>query len=123
MVRLTFRPLQGDTSVLARGAYFRICEDSTLRGPDNMVTAVYVDRFWRLGQRRFRGFECEGPIYLRVKKGTGVSEQSGPYEFVRAADGALYTHESCLGSYAPVWKGERPEDRWCEIVLLSAAAS
>jgi len=122
MLRLTFRALHGEAAmVLTRAAYFRICEDATLRGPDNTVAAVYADRCWLLGSRRFRSFDCEGPVYLRVKDTAGSIAQSGPYDFVRAAEGALYTQDICLGTYFPGLEPLSSQDHWREIALLSSA--
>lgn len=119
MITLTFRPLHGDTSTLARGAYFRICADGTLRGPDNAVTARYADRRWQLGQRHYREFECSGPIYLRVTDREDNRECLGPYDFVRAAEGALFTHQACLGMHSPGGNLESATYRWREVALLS----
>jgi hypothetical protein len=114
--------LQGDAAtVLARAAYFRICEDATLRGPDNTVAAVYTAHFWLFGHRRFRSFDCDGPVYLRVRSGTGSLAQTGPYDFLRAAEGALYTQDTCLGVYLPGADPRAFADHWREITLLSSA--
>ncbi len=120
MITLTFRPALSESPVLVRGAYFRICADGTLRGPDNAVAASYADGLWQLGPRRHVAFECAGPIYLRVTSSDGRREQIGPYDFIRAAEGAIFSNEACLGIYAP--RGEMASSRelWREITLLSA---
>jgi hypothetical protein len=123
LIRLTFRPLRGESSVLARAAYFRICADGTLRGSDNAVAAIYMPHFWQLGQRQFREFECSAPVYLRVTNCAGQRERIGPYDFVRAAEGALFTRECCLGTHSPDWKPDGLEVRWREIALLPASGA
>ena len=100
LIFLNFRPLQSGSLVLVRGAYFRICSDGTLRGPDNTVSARYCDGLWHLGQRRHVSFECAGPVYLRITNSHGQRECMGPYASLRAADGAIYTQDSCLGVHA-----------------------
>ena len=123
MITLTFRPLHGEASTLARGVYFRICEDGTLRGPDNAVTARYADRRWSLGQRHYREFECSGPIYLRVTDREDNRERLGPFDFVRASEGALFTHQSCLGMHAPGGALDASTYLWREVALLSEDAA
>jgi len=80
-----------------RGTHFRICSDGTLRGPDNTTAARYFDGLWHLGQRRHVSFDCSGPIYLRITHKRGERECMGPYASIRAASGAIFTHESCIG--------------------------
>ena len=80
-----------------RAAHFRISSDGTLRGPDNTIAARYFDGLWYLGQRRHISFVCAGPIYLRVTHNYGRRECIGPYASIRAADGAIYSQDSCLG--------------------------
>ncbi len=92
--------------MFARAAYFRICSDATLRGPDNSIAAIHENRSWLFGQRRFRSFECDGPVFLRTKTGTGSVAQSGPYSFLREAEGAFYSQDVCLGIYLP---GREPD--------------
>lgn len=48
MIILTFRPVHGESPVSVRGAYFRICADCTLRGPDNAIAASYDKGLWQL---------------------------------------------------------------------------
>jgi hypothetical protein len=121
LITLTFRPLLSESHVLVRAVYFRIGADGTLRGPDNDVAASYVDGLWQLGHRRHVSFECEGPVYLRVTAADGRRECIGPCEFIRAAEGAIFTHDSCLGTYAP--HGELSSalgDFWREIAFLTS---
>jgi hypothetical protein len=117
LITLTFRPAHGESSVLVRGMHFRICADATLRGPDNAVAARYSEHVWQLGPRQYRSFECGGPVYLRVTDGEGNRERMGPYDFLKAVDGALFTHDSCLGLHA-VQAGVLATV-WQEIALLS----
>ena len=100
MITLTFRPLQTESAILVRAAYFRICADGTLRGPDNCVSARYLNSFWHLGQRRHGSFDCAGPILLRVTNQRGQHECIGPYDSVRAANGAILVQDGCLGIHA-----------------------
>jgi hypothetical protein len=98
VIRLSFPCHQGPT-VLLRAAFFRICADQTLRGPDGSLVARYTTLGWRLGARDCREFEATGPLLLRVSSGGGPSEQFGPYEAVRAGDGALFRQSRCLGNF------------------------
>jgi hypothetical protein len=112
--------VRSESPVLVRGAYFRICADGTLRGPDNGVVASSADGLWELAHRLHRAFECDAPVYLRVTNSDGRRERIGPYEFIKAAQGAIFTHDSCLGVYAT---GGRPGGSlgiWQEIVFLNA---
>jgi hypothetical protein len=120
LITLTFRPMRGEATVLVRGTYFRICADQTLRGPDNDVAASYSDHVWRLALREHRAFECAGPVYLRVRGRDRQCQSMGPYEFLRATEGAIFTHEMCLGVHVHVPRadfGPLPA-LWQEIVLL-----
>lgn len=119
MITLTFRPLNGESVILVRGAYFRICADGTLRGPDNAVTASYTDGHWQLGRKQHRMLECREAVYLRVTTADGQRECIGPYERVQVAGGAIFSNETYLGAHT---RGESylPEsDIWREIALLS----
>jgi len=108
--------------VLVRGAHFRICSDGTLRGPDNTAAARYLDGLWLLGQRRHISFECAGPVYLRVTDNHGRRESIGPYASIRAASGAIFTQDSCLGVHASRSQlGAELVDMWQEISILSAS--
>lgn len=120
MIILTFRPVHGESPVNVRGAYFRICADATLRGPDNAVAASYSKGLWQLGQRQHRSFECSGPLYLRVLHRNGGHERTGPYEFVKAIDGALFTHDAYLGAFALRPEALESVDLWREVALLPA---
>lgn len=96
MIVLAFRPVRGESPVIVRGAYFRISADGTLRGPDNAIVARYLNGLWQLTHGRHRLFDCSGPVFLRVTNRDGTRERGGPYEFVKAAGGAVFTHDSCL---------------------------
>ena len=119
MITLAFRPLSGESVTLVRGTYFRICADGTLRGPDNAVTASYAAGRWQLGRRQHSMLECREAIYLRVTNADGQRDCIGPYEALRVAGGAIFSHDTYLGvhtrgdSYSPV------ADIWTEIALLS----
>jgi hypothetical protein len=108
-------------AVLVRGAHFRICSDGTLRGPDNTTSARFFDGLWHLGPRRHLSFECAGPIYLRVTNQHGRRECIGPYASVRAADGAIFSHNSCLGSHvARTQTGTEMIQMWQEVSFLTS---
>jgi hypothetical protein len=113
-----FVPKRADPTVLVRGAYFRICADGTLRGPDNAVSANYIDGLWELGHRRYTAFECKGPVHLRV---TGVStrrECLGPYDLVKVVQGAIFSDDNWLGAHASRGAINAPADLWHEITFL-----
>jgi hypothetical protein len=97
LIFLSFRPLKSGSAVLVRGTHFRICSDGTLRGPDNTTAARYFEGLWYLGQRRHMSFECAGPIYLRVITNRGQRECMGPFASIRAAGGAIFASDNCLG--------------------------
>jgi hypothetical protein len=97
LIFLNFRPLKSGSAVLVRGTHFRICPDGTLRGPDNTTAARYFDGLWHLGERQHMSFECAGPVYLRVMSNGGRRECMGPYASIKAAGGAIFTDDSCLG--------------------------
>ncbi len=120
MIVLTFHPVHGESPVSVRGAYFRICADATLRGPDNAVAASYCKGLWQLGRRQHRSFECSGPVYLRVMHSHGSHERTGPYDFVKAIDGALLTHTDYLGAYALRSEIVGSLELWREVALLPA---
>lgn len=113
--------MQGDSPTLVRGMHFRICADATLRGPDNAIAAHYSKRLWLLGARRYRGFECSGPVYLRVTNSDGSRGHLGPYNFIKASDGGIFTTDSCLGIHASHTEADISPDMWREIALLSEA--
>jgi hypothetical protein len=96
LIVLAFRPVRGESPVIVRGAYFRISADGTLRGPDNAVVATYLNGLWQLTRGRHRLFECSGPVFLSVTNSDGTRERGGPYEFVKATGGAIFTHDTCL---------------------------
>jgi hypothetical protein len=118
LIKLTFRPVCGETPVLVRATYFRICADRTLRGPDNGISASYSHGVWRLGLREHRGFDCDGPVYLRVCGRDGHCQHIGPYDSLRAMAGAIFTHETRLGVHAPSAELGALSEVWHEIVLL-----
>lgn len=121
MITLSFRPLKIGLTVVVRGAHFRICSDGTLRGPDNTTAARYLDGLWHLGQRRHISFDCAGPVYLRVTTDHGRRECIGPYESIRASDGAIFMHNSCLGVHvARDQLGAEMVEIWQEISLLTS---
>ena len=113
--------MQGDSPILVRGMHFRICADATLRGPDNAIAAHYSKRAWLLGSRQYRAFECSGPVYLRVRNSVGRRGHLGPYTFIKAADGAIYSADNCLGLHPTQSEAGLSPDVWCEIAFLSEA--
>jgi hypothetical protein len=96
LIVLAFRPVRDESRVIVRGAYFRICADGTLRGPDNAVVARYLNGLWQLMHGRHRAFDCSGPVFLRVTNSDGRRERGGPYESIKAAGGAIFSNDSCL---------------------------
>jgi hypothetical protein len=119
VITLTFRPLSGESVILVRGVYFRICADGTLRGPDNAVTASYIDGRWLLGRRQYRMLECREAVYLRVTTSGGQREFIGPYESLKVAGGAIFSNDTYLGAHT-CGESYLPEtDIWREIALLS----
>ena len=120
MIVLAFRPLRDESPVIVRGAYFRISDDGTLRGPDNAVVARYLNGLWQRAHGRHWVFDCNGPVFLRVTNSDGTCERGGPYEFIKAAGGAIFTHDTCLAvhdSRAEVGSSLAPCQ---EIVFLSS---
>lgn len=109
-------------AVFARGAFFRICADGTLRGPEGSLVATYGSGGWRLGGRSYREFEAAGPVFLRVRRIDGLAGIMGPYEFVRAGDGALFGHGRCLGSFCANRALSPGIPQWSEITLLDRCA-
>lgn len=119
MITLGFRALNGESVMLIRGVYFRICADGTLRGPDNAIAASYSDGLWRLGKKRHRMLECREAVYLRVISSDGQRECIGPYECLKAAGGNIFSNDTYLGAHS---RGESylPEaEIWREVALLS----
>ena len=119
MITLTFRALNGESVMLVRGAYFRICADATLRGPDNAVAASYTNGLWQLGRRWHRMLECREAVYLRVTTSDGQRECIGPYEYLKVARGDIFSNDTYLGAHS---RGESylpGNDIWKEIALLS----
>jgi hypothetical protein len=95
--------------------------DATLRGPDNAIEARYSRGSWLLGHGQHHALECEGPVYLRVTGSNGCREYLGPYDFIKAADGAIFTRDSCLGYYTTRPEAGASPEIWQEVALLSDA--
>lgn len=123
MITLTFSPISTGSQVLVRATFFRICADHTLRGPDSTVVATYTGDTWKLGARSCREFHCNNSVYLRITNADGTRERGGPYELVRAAEGALFTNGRCLGTYSPKWNAGGETPCWQEVALLSSIAA
>lgn len=104
--------------LFVRGAFFRICADGTLRGPEGSVVASYTSQGWRLGTRSCREFEALGPLFLRAHFPDGRREHLGPYEAVRAADGALFSRSRCLGIFCTNRAASPGLPEWNEIAFL-----
>jgi hypothetical protein len=119
VITLTFRPLSGESVILVRGAYFRICADGTLRGPDNAVTASYTDGLWQLGRRQNRILECREPVYLRVTTSDGQRDCIGPYECLKVTGGAIFSNDTYLGAHTRGDSYLPQSDIWQEVALLS----
>jgi len=119
VITLAFRPLNGESVLLVRGAYFRICADGTLRGPDNAVAASYTDGLWQLGRRRHRTLECREAVYLRVTTSDGQRECIGPYEYLKMAGGDVFSNNTYLGAHSRGASYLADTDIWREIALLS----
>lgn len=119
MITLTFRAVSGDAVSLVRGAYFRICADGTLRGPDNAITASYTNGIWKFGHRRHRMLECREALYLRVTSSDGRRECIGPYESLKVTGGAIFSNDTYLGAHAQDEPQFREAAIWREIALLS----
>jgi hypothetical protein len=119
VITLTFRPLSSESVVLVRGAYFRICLDGTLRGPDNTVTASYSDGLWRLGRRQHTTLECREAVYLRVMTLHGQRECIGPYECLKVTGGAIFSNGAYLGAHTRGSSHLADADIWGEVALLS----
>jgi hypothetical protein len=118
LITLTFSP-QAGSQILVRAPFFRICPDATLRGPESSVVATYMARTWRLGARWCREFHCVDDLYLRVSPADGKQLLHGPYQYLRAAEGALFTGSTCLAIHSSEWNEESGGVRWNEITLLS----
>lgn len=120
MLILTFRPVRSESRTIVRGAFFRICADRTLRGPDNTVTATYTNGLWQLRQRPHRSFECEGEVFLRVTDSDGRQVSAGPYQSVRFSQGIIFSGEVRLGMHAPADDSASTADVLQNITLLAA---
>jgi hypothetical protein len=119
VITLTFRALNGESVMLVRGAYFRICADGTLRGPDNAVAASYADGLWQLGRKRHRTLECREAVYLRVTTPDGQRECIGPYEYLKVAGGEIFSNNTYLGAHSGGDSYLPEAGIWREIALLS----
>lgn len=119
MIRLSFT--FSGIPVFVRAAFFKICADGTLRGPDGTLVATYTSLGWWFGTRNYREFEAVGPLFLRANCPDGRTERLGPYENVRAADGSLFTRTTCLGSFCANRLSSPGTAEWNEITLLDRA--
>jgi hypothetical protein len=119
LILLAFRPVRDESRVIVRGAYFRICADGTLRGPDNGVVASYLKGLWQLTHGRHRAFDCSGPVVLRITNSDGTRERRGPYDFVKAAAGAIFSDNSCVAIHDSRAEVQYPLAVCQEITLLS----
>ena len=101
-----------------RAAFFRICADRTLRGPDSSVVATYTPHGWKLGARSCREFEAAGQIFIRATCSDGRRENLGPYDFIRASEGGLFTKGCCIGIYCSNRGLALSAHEWSEVALL-----
>ena len=120
MIILTFRPVRSESRTIVRGAFFRICADRTLRGPDNTVAAVYANGLWQLANRPHRSFECEGEVYLRVTDPDGRHVSAGPYSSVRFSQGIVFSGEVRLGAHASPDESDFAPGLLHNVTLLAA---
>jgi hypothetical protein len=121
MIILTFRPVRTESRTILRGAFFRICADRTLRGPDNTVAAVYANGLWKVANRSHRSFECEGEVYLRVTDSDGRHHASaGPYQSVRFSQGIIFSGEVRLGTHASPDESDSAPGSLHNVTLLGA---
>jgi hypothetical protein len=119
VITLTFRPLGSESVILVRGAYFRICADGTLRGPDNAVTASCTGEFWQLGRRQQCLLECREAVYLRVTTSDGQRECIGRYECLKVTGGAIFSNDTYLGAHPCAGAYIPTTGMWTEVALLS----
>ena len=118
MITLTFWELSTESMTFVRGAYFRICADATLRGPDNAVAARYSGGLWQVARRKHRVLECRTAVYLRVTDADGQRKRIGPYECLKVAGGDLFSNDLYLGTHAPRESQPPQAHLWSEIALL-----
>jgi hypothetical protein len=116
LIKLSFT--HSGVPVFVRGAFFRISSNGTLRGPEGSLVATYTDLGWRLGARHYREFEAVGPLFLRANHLGGRCERLGPYELVRAADGAVFGEGRCLGVFCLNRAMSPGIPEWSDITLL-----
>jgi hypothetical protein len=121
MIILTFRAVRGETRTILRGAFFRVCADRTLRGPDNTVAAVYANGLWQVRRQSHRSFECEGEVYLRVTDSDGRQVSAGPYQSVRFSQGIIFSGEVRLGAHASYDESDPGTGLLHSVTLLNAA--
>ena len=119
MITVTFQPLSSESMIFVRGAYFRICTDRSLRGPDNAVTASYSGGLWQLGRRRYRILEFREAVYLRVTVSDGEQKCIGPYECLKVTGGAIFSNDAYLGAHTGGDSNLPQADIWTEVALLS----
>lgn len=119
MIKLSFT--FGGIPVFVRGAFFTIRADRTLRGPEGSLVARYTPVGWQLGARNCREFEALGPVLLRASFPDGRREHLGPYELIRAADGALFDRTHCLGIFCTNRAASPGLPEWNEITFLDEA--
>jgi hypothetical protein len=117
LITLSFTS-DADVPLFVRGAFFKICAGGELRGPEGSLVATYTPRGWRLGARDCREFEVLGPLFLRVNLADGSRKNLGPYDLVRGADGALFSHGHCLGIFCANRAVSPGVPEWSEITLL-----
>jgi hypothetical protein len=121
LITLSFRPVSSESTVLVRGVYFRICADGTLRGPDNAVTASYVDGLWQLGRRQHSMVQCREAVYLRVTTSDGRRECIGPYDCLKVTGGSIFSNDVYIGAHTRAESYLPESNIWSEVALLSEA--
>lgn len=115
--------MRDESRVMIRAAYFRICADSTLRGPDNAVVSRYLNGLWQLSSGRHRAFDCSGPVFLRVTGSDGRIQRVGPLQLVKVTGGAIFADNNCLAVHESRQEpGPGSAVAHCrEVTLLSSA--
>lgn len=113
--------MHDESRVVIRGAYFRICADGTLRGPDNGIVSRYADGLWQLRRGWHRAFDCNGPVFIRVANSDGRREQAGPYPLIKVTGGAIFVNESCLAVHDSQQAAASMDSVCREIAFLSGA--
>lgn len=123
MIILAFRAVRSESRTIVRGAYFRVCADRTLRGPDNSVAAVYATGLWQVRGRPHRSFECEGEVYLRATDSDGRYVSAGPYQSVRFSQGVIFSGEVRLGAHASANESGSTPGLLQNVTLLAGSGS